>query len=89
MIVSAKTRITMQNTETNYMKILYETYGKLAISKQELSQELGISVRTLNTRISQNMGIPAYIKGNTRNSKIMFPIAEVAKYMNNCTAINQ
>lgn len=79
----------MQNTETNYMKILYETYGKLAISKKELSQELGISVRTLNTRISQNMGIPAYIKGNARNAKIMFPIAEVAKYMNVCTAINQ
>ena len=89
MIVSAKTRTTMQNTETNYMELLYEIYGKLALSKKELSQTLGISVRTLNTRISQNMDIPAYIKGNARNAKIIFPIAEVAKYMNTCTTINQ
>jgi len=89
MIVSADSRIIMQKEETNYMKLLFEKYGKLAITKKELCQVLGISLRTLNARISQNMGIPAYKKGKGRNSKIMFPIAEVAKYMNRCTAINQ
>ncbi len=89
MIVSADLRIIMQNIETNYMKLLFEKYGKVAITKKELCQVFGISLRTLNARISKNMDIPAYKKGNGRNSKIMFPIAEVAKYLNKCTAINQ
>ncbi len=71
----------MRETSNPYMSILYSKYNKLALTKKELCKELGFSLRTLNTRISQNMDIPSYIKGKGTNSKVLFPIDAIADYL--------
>jgi len=79
----------MQDTEKRYIDLLYSKYNRLMITKKELCHELNISERTLNSRIAHNMGIPRYIKGPGQNGKVSFPIADVARFMNSSTVINE
>ena len=71
--------LTEQNT---ILGLLHSKYNKLALTKSELSIELGISPRTINNRMSLNMGLPDYIKtGNQKNSSVLFPIDAIADFM--------
>ncbi|WP_152183446.1 helix-turn-helix transcriptional regulator [Sulfurimonas indica] len=61
---------------------LYEKYGKVALSKQELAQELGMGLSTVSKLMAEGYGLPNYIKvGNSKNSRVLFPIDEVAKFL--------
>jgi hypothetical protein len=78
----------MKDINKHYIDLLYTKYKRLMITKKELSHELGISERTLTTRIAQNRGIPRYHKGNGQNGKVTFSIIDVANFMSNSIAIN-
>ncbi len=58
-------------------KILYDKYNKLALNKEELSAELGISQSTLNRMIrDENLPIAYTRLGN----KYLFTIKSLSEY---------
>jgi hypothetical protein len=69
--------------QLNY-QYLVDKYQKLTITKSELSEELGVSVRSINNAIVRGSGVPEYIKmGESKNSTVVFPIVNVVEYMGN------
>ena len=59
-------------------------YKKSTLTKQELSNELGVSVSSINSYIVKGEGIPEYVKvGNGKNGKVLFPIVNVVDYLSN------
>ncbi len=66
----------------NELKSRYN--NKLMISKNELSEVLNISSRTISNKMSEGTLKIRYIKmGTTKQSGIMFPIIAVAEYLTN------
>ena len=63
---------------------LQHKYGKLALSKRELAQELGMGLSTVSKMMAEGMGLPNYKKvGTARNSRVLFPLADVAEFLSN------
>jgi len=57
--------------------------------KKELAGELGIAVSTLNNYMAKGSGIPRYRRmGDARNSKVVFPIIEVAKFLSDTVEVD-
>lgn len=78
----------MQNgTESQQDKIydeLRNKYGRMTISKSEMSSELGISNSTLDLYISKGIGLPNYKKlGTAKNAKVIFNLLDVAEFLAN------
>jgi len=64
------------------LKMLKDTYGKSTLTKEEIANELNLSVSTISNRISQGYDLPNYKKlGPNRCDKVVFPIVELAKYL--------
>ena len=77
------------NDEDKLYNYLLSKYKKMVISKQEMAEELGISKSTIDLYISKNEGIPPYKKlGTAKNSKLVFNILDIAKFLNNTVATN-
>lgn len=56
-------------------------YG-LTIDKKQYAEIIGASVSTINNYISKGYGVPDYQKlGNAKNSKVLFTLRNVAKYL--------
>lgn len=69
----------MSKNENNLIFItLYQKYNKMMLSKKEVANELGISLRTLNRRIEEKSALPSYSKNG---GLILFPIENLAKYI--------
>ena len=73
---------------TYFSKIIHQDlsdrYNKSTLTKQELANELGMSVSSINTYICKGEGIPEYIKvGNAKNGKVLFPVVNVVDYLSN------
>ncbi len=61
---------------------LRERYQKSSLSKKDTANELNMSISTLNNYLAKGYGIPRYRKiGDAKNAKVIFPIAEVAKFL--------
>jgi len=61
---------------------LQQKYNKLALSKSELAQELGMGLSTVSKMMAEGMGLPNYKKvGNAKNSRVLFPLADVAEFL--------
>ena len=61
---------------------LKSRYKKASLNKRELSNELGVSISTIDLYISKSMGIPNYKKlGNAKNSKVVFNIIDIAEFL--------
>lgn len=59
-------------------------YNKSTLTKQELANELGISVSSINSYICKGEGIPEYIKvGTGKNGKVLFPVVNVVDFLSN------
>jgi len=52
------------------------------ISKNELANSLGVSVGTINNKLKE---IPHVKLGDTRQSRVLFPIDKVRDYLNDHT----
>jgi predicted DNA-binding transcriptional regulator AlpA len=63
---------------------LFQKYQSQYIDKKKCCRELGCSLSNLNKRLHSGMNIPKYHK--IGNSKVLFSILEVAKYIcsHNC-----
>jgi len=66
----------------NELKSRYN--NKLMINKNELSEVLNISARTISNKMSEGTLKIRYVKmGTTKQSGIMFPIIAIAEYLTN------
>lgn len=64
-------------------------YGKVTLTKQDLSEILGVSVSLINHYISKGYGIPEYVKvGSGRNSSIRFSTINVVEYLSNTIKVS-
>jgi len=61
---------------------LKQRYNKSTLTKKELSNELGVSVSSINSYIVKGTGIPEYIKvGTGKNGRVLFPVVNVVDYL--------
>jgi len=61
---------------------LKSKYKRMAIGKKEITQELGVSVSTIDLNIQKGIGIPNYRKlGTARNAKVVFNLVDVANFL--------
>ena len=71
---------------TNEQKIydyLVNKYNKAVLTRTQLTYEMDISRSTMDKFIINNENIPPYKKlGNSKNSRVIFNIADVAKFLN-------
>lgn len=64
-------------------------YGKVTLTKQDLSEILGVSVSLINHYISKGYGLPSHIKvGSGRNSSVRFLTINVAEYLSNTIKVS-
>lgn len=74
--------MTYQEQFNLYFESIKSEYKTLMLTKKELSKVLGISESTINLYISKNVNLPDYKKmADGKNSRVMFPVVNVAKYM--------
>lgn len=65
---------------------LRKTYGAFDINKRQLADVLGCSISSIDKRIHSGCNIPRYRKF-TSNSRVMFSLLDVAKYLVRCNII--
>ena len=76
--------LTIQVNEYFLNELKSKYNNKLMISKNELSEVLNISSRTISNKMSEGTLKIRYIKmGTTKQSGIMFPIIAIAEYLTN------
>jgi hypothetical protein len=64
-------------------------YGKLTLTKQDLSEVLDVSVSLINHYITKGYGIPEYIKvGSGPNGSVRFPVVNVVDYLSNTIKVS-
>jgi predicted DNA-binding transcriptional regulator AlpA len=64
------------------VKVIFERYKSINLSRKEASEVLNISIATLDRMRSRGEG-PNYIKINpgTKSGKILYPLSEIVKYI--------
>lgn len=68
---------------------LKQRYNKSTLTKKELSNELGVSVSSINSYIVKGTGIPEYIKvGTGKNGKVLFPVVNIVDYLSNTIRVS-
>ena len=78
-----------QTSEEKLYNYLAKKYDSVVLSKEQLREELGIGKSTMDRYVCQNVGIPPYKKlGTSKNSKVVFNILDVAKFLDNTIATN-
>ena len=64
------------------LQILIEKYNKVTLTKSEVAEELGLSLRTIDNIIKDAIILPMPLKiGNSKNSPIRFNIADIAEFI--------
>ncbi|QOY55330.1 hypothetical protein HUE87_03580 [Candidatus Sulfurimonas marisnigri] len=67
-------------------KKLFQFYNKVALTKQELAQVLGVSISYIDKSLARGYGVPNYKKlGTASNSKVIFNINDIAHYLSDTT----
>ncbi len=65
------------------LKMISEKYGKLTLTREELSKELSISVSYLDKLVASNqLPIRYHRLGNSQRAKYAFSLKDVADYLN-------
>lgn len=64
-------------------------YNKSAITKQELADELGLSLSAINYNLSRGINLPNYkkLQGMGKYGKVLFPLNEVATYLSQTSKV--
>jgi excisionase family DNA binding protein len=63
----------------SYFDLLYSKYKKVTMTKKEVAEQLGVSVRTLD-RMIENNDLPI-ASANPTGGKVLFPIRSFANYL--------
>ena len=67
---------------TETFEYLTSKYNKASISRTELSEELGVSLSTIDRQLSQGIGLPDFKRiGNGKRARIVFPLKSVACFI--------
>jgi putative hemolysin len=80
----------MKNTYINeeIYKYLLGKYNKLALNKEELAHELGVSVSAINNCIVRGYGLPNFKKNHgSKNGRVFFPLICIAEYLSNTVKV--
>jgi len=76
------------NTSTAILQGLQEKYNKVALSKQELANELGLGLSTVSKFMADGIGLPNYKKiGHAKNSRVIFPLINVAEFLSDTVEV--
>ena len=71
------------------LKDLKTRYKKSTLTKKELSNELSMSLSSINQYISMGIGLPNYLKlGSGVNSRVVFPVINVVEYLSNTVKVS-
>jgi predicted DNA-binding transcriptional regulator AlpA len=63
-------------------KYLSEKYDRLGLTREDLAKELTCSISTIDRLLKEGVGLPSYKRiGEGKRARIIFPVSEVAKYM--------
>ncbi|MCD8545300.1 MAG: hypothetical protein LRY52_10805 [Sulfurospirillum cavolei] len=79
--------------KTNYIsQAIYQDltnrYKKSTLTKEELANELSVSVSAVNNCIVKGYGIPQYTKlGHQANARVVFPVVCVAEFLSNTVKV--
>ena len=74
----------VSNTKSLIQQDLQKKYNKTTLTKREYAKEIGVSISTVDAYLAKDEGIPKYIKlGNSKNSKVLFNIVDVADFLAN------
>ena len=69
---------------TNTFQYLVDKHGKAALTRKTLANELTCSVSTIDRLLKDGRGLPNFIRiGTGKRARIIFPIAEVADFLEN------
>ena len=75
--------ITVNIEETIYQELM-QRYKKSVLTKQELANELSISVGSINNYICSGKKLPHYLKlGGAKNGRVVFPLRTIASFISN------
>ncbi len=67
---------------TDTFQYLVEKYNRVGLSRNELGNELTISISTIDRLLKQGIGLPSYKRiGNGVRARIVFPVGEVAEFL--------
>ena len=77
-----------ETTKTIYQELLAK-YNKSSIGKVELSNELGISVSTINYYLNRGINLPNYrkLEGKGNGGRVIFPLQELALFLTHNTRV--
>lgn len=65
-------------------KYLVDKYGKAGLTRNKLADELTCSLSTIDRLLKIGRGLPNYKRiGMGKRARIIFPIAEVASFLEN------
>lgn len=68
------------------VEMLFSLYCKVLFNKLDLSRLMGVSISYIDKSLARGYGIPNYKKlGHLSNSKILFPINDVAEFLSATT----
>jgi len=71
---------------TSLVEQLFKLYDKILLTKLDLSRLMDVSLSYIDKSIARGFGIPNYKRlGNSKNSKIVFNINDVAEYLSDTT----
>ena len=78
-----------QSNQDKIIEHLCKKYDAVVLSKEQMTKELGIHKSTMDKFIAKGYGIPPYKKlGSAKNSKIVFNIVDVAKFLDETIVTN-
>lgn len=65
-------------------KYLTKKYNKSGLTRKDLADELTCSLSTVDRLLKNGLGLPSYIRiGMGKRARIIFPIREVASFLEN------
>lgn len=68
--------------EGQVLEILMNKYDKATLTKKEVAEELGLSLRTIDSMIKDGCILPRPLKlGKSKKSAIRFNIIDIAEYI--------
>ena len=68
--------------QEDILQILIEKYNKVTLTKGEVAEELGVSLRTIDNIIKNETISPMPLKiGNAKNASVRFNIVDIADFI--------
>lgn len=68
---------------TNHiLEVLTKKYNKATLTKNEVAEELGLSLRTIDSMLKTELILPKPLKiGDSKNAPVRFNIVDIAEFI--------